>query len=116
MCVANGDNRKTIYTTNAIESLSSIIRAAIMKRKVVPTDDLVRKVIYLAIKDASKKWSMPIRQPKRDVQTPHAPHSHLVPDYPYSRHTTGASPYADPDNEHGYPRTWRITCALRICR
>ncbi|HEN3334205.1 TPA: IS256 family transposase [Yersinia enterocolitica] len=55
------DIRKAIYTTNAIESLNSVIRAAIRKRKVFPTDDSVRKVIYLAIKDASKKWSMPIQ-------------------------------------------------------
>ncbi|MEB5756882.1 IS256 family transposase [Citrobacter cronae] len=53
--------RKAIYTTNAIESLNSVIRAAIKKRKVFPTDDSVRKVVYLAIKDASKKWSMPIQ-------------------------------------------------------
>ncbi|CNI70668.1 putative transposase [Yersinia pekkanenii] len=37
------------------------IRAAIKKRKVFPTDDSVQKVIYLAIKDASKKWNMPIQ-------------------------------------------------------
>ncbi|MEM8325585.1 IS256 family transposase [Morganella morganii] len=55
------DIRKAIYTTNAIESLNSVIRQAIKKRKVFPTDDSVRKVIYLAIMDASKKWSMPIR-------------------------------------------------------
>ncbi|MFV8799376.1 IS256 family transposase [Yersinia sp. LJYL362] len=55
------DIRKAIYTTNAIKSLNSVIRAAIKKRKVFPTDDSVRKVIYLAIKDASKKWSMPIQ-------------------------------------------------------
>jgi len=39
----------------------SVIRQAIKKRKVFPTDDSVRKVIYLAIGDASKKWNMPIR-------------------------------------------------------
>jgi transposase-like protein len=50
-----------IYTTNAIESLNSVIRHAIKKRKVFPTDDSVRKVIYLAIMQASKKWTMPIR-------------------------------------------------------
>ncbi|MCU3013652.1 transposase, partial [Enterobacter hormaechei subsp. hoffmannii] len=50
-----------IYTTNAIESLNSVIRQAIKKRKVFPTDDSVRKVIYLAIDAASKKWNMPIR-------------------------------------------------------
>ncbi|AMW58825.1 probable transposase for insertion sequence element ISRM3-like [Salmonella enterica subsp. enterica serovar Weltevreden str. 2007-60-3289-1] len=55
------DIRKAIYTANAIESLNSVIRAAIKKRKVFPTDDSVRKVIYLAIEDASKKWSMPIQ-------------------------------------------------------
>lgn len=55
------DIRKAIYTTNAIESLNSVIRAAVKKRKVFPTDDSVRKVIYLAIRDASRKWSMPIQ-------------------------------------------------------
>ena len=55
------DIRKAIYTTNAIESLNSVLRAAIKKRKVFPTDDPVRKVVYLAIRDASKKWSMPIQ-------------------------------------------------------
>lgn len=55
------DIRKAIYTRNAIESLNSVIRAAIKKRNVFPTDDSVRKVIYLAIKDASKKWSMLIQ-------------------------------------------------------
>ncbi|QPB04450.1 IS256 family transposase [Yersinia pestis] len=55
------DIRKAIYTTNAIESVNSVIRAAIKKRKVFPTDDSVRKVVYLAIKNASKKWSMPIQ-------------------------------------------------------
>ncbi len=44
------DIRKAIYTTNAIESLNSVIRAAIKKRKVFPTDDSVRKDIYLAIR------------------------------------------------------------------
>lgn len=53
--------RKAIYTTNAIESLNSVIRKAIKKRKLFPTDDAARKVIYLAIRDASKKWTMPIR-------------------------------------------------------
>ena len=55
------DIRKAIYTTNAIESLNSVIRHAIKKRKIFPTDDSVKKVIYLAIQSASKKWSMPIR-------------------------------------------------------
>jgi transposase-like protein len=55
------DIRRAIYTTNAIESLNSVIRKAIKKRKLFPTDESARKVIYLAIRDASKKWTMPIR-------------------------------------------------------
>ena len=39
----------------------SVIRKATRKRKVFPTDDSARKVIYLAIQAASKKWTMPIR-------------------------------------------------------
>ncbi|MAP28403.1 MULTISPECIES: IS256 family transposase [unclassified Methylophaga] len=55
------DIRKAIYTTNAIESLNSVIRKAIKKRKLFPSDDSARKVVYLAILGASKKWTMPIR-------------------------------------------------------
>jgi transposase-like protein len=55
------DIRKVIYTTNAIESLNSVVRKAIRKRKLFPSDDSARKVVYLAILDASKKWTMPIR-------------------------------------------------------
>jgi len=55
------DIRKAIYTTNAIESLNSVIRKAIKKRKLFPSDDSARKVVYLAIDAASKKWTMPIR-------------------------------------------------------
>jgi transposase-like protein len=55
------DIRKAIYTTNAIESLNSVIHKAIKKRKLFPTDDPAKKVVYLAIMDASKKWTMPIR-------------------------------------------------------
>ncbi len=54
------DIRKAIYTTNAIESLNSVIRKAVKNRKVFPSDDSAKKVIYLAIKAASKKWSKPI--------------------------------------------------------
>jgi|GEM_PF-2050500 putative transposase len=55
------DIRKAIYTTNAIESLNSVIRKAVKKRKLFPTDDSAKNVIYLAIQDASKRWTMPIR-------------------------------------------------------
>ena len=55
------DIRKVIYTTNAIESLNSVIRKAVKNRKVFPHDQAAMKVIYLAIESAAKKWSMPIR-------------------------------------------------------
>jgi transposase-like protein len=55
------DIRKAIYTTNAIESLNSVIRKAIKNRKLFPNDDSAKKVVYLAIMQASKKWTMPIR-------------------------------------------------------
>lgn len=55
------DIRKAIYTTNAIESLNSVIRKAIKKRKLFPHDDSAKKVIHLAIEQASKKWTMPVR-------------------------------------------------------
>lgn len=55
------DIRKAIYTTNAIESLNSVIRKAIKQRKIFPSDNSVMKVIYLATERASAKWTMPIR-------------------------------------------------------
>ena len=54
------DIRKAIYTTNAIESLNSVVRKATKKRKLFPSDNSAKKVVYLAIQQASKKWSMPI--------------------------------------------------------
>jgi transposase-like protein len=53
--------RKVIYTTNAIESLNSMIRKATERRKLFSTDQSAMKVVYLAIEQAAKKWSMPIR-------------------------------------------------------
>ena len=52
--------RKAIYTTNAIESLNSVIRKATKKRKLFPHDDAAKKVVYLAVREASKRWTMPI--------------------------------------------------------
>lgn len=53
--------RKVIYTTNAIESLNSVIRKAIKNRKIFPNDNAAFKVVYLAMLQASKKWTMPLR-------------------------------------------------------
>ncbi len=55
------DIRRVIYTTNAIESVNYSIRKVTKKRGAFPTDDSVRKVIYLAISRASEKWTMPIK-------------------------------------------------------
>lgn len=52
------DIRRAIYTTNAIESLNSVIRKATKKRKVFPTEDSAKKVVYLAIRQASEKWTI----------------------------------------------------------
>ena len=54
------DIRKAIYTTNAIESLNSVIRKNTKNRKIFPSDQSALKVIYLAIEAASQKWTMPI--------------------------------------------------------
>jgi putative transposase len=52
--------RKVIYTTNAIESLNSVIRKAIKNRKIFPNDQSALKVVYLAVRKASEKWTMSI--------------------------------------------------------
>lgn len=55
------DIRKAIYTTNAIESLNSVIRHTTKKRKIFSSDDSVKKVIYLTVMSVSQKWTMPIQ-------------------------------------------------------
>ena len=52
--------RKAIYTTNAIESVNSVIRKAIRNRKIFPSESSAIKIVYLAINEAQKKWTMPI--------------------------------------------------------
>ncbi len=55
------DIRKAIYTTNAIESLNTVIRKSVKTRKLFPSDEASTKVVYLAVQAASKKWTMPIK-------------------------------------------------------
>lgn len=55
------DIRKAIYTTNAIESLNSVIRKSVKTRKLFPNDEAAMKVVFLAVQAASKKWTMPIQ-------------------------------------------------------
>ena len=56
-----GDIRRVIYTTNAIESLNSVIRKATTRHKMFPDDGAALKVAWLAIMGASRKWTMPIQ-------------------------------------------------------
>jgi len=55
------DIRKVIYTTNSIESLNMTLRKVIKNKRVFPTDNSVFKLLYLAVNNVSKKWTMPIR-------------------------------------------------------
>ncbi len=53
--------KKAIYTTNAIEAINRQIRKIIKNKGVFPNDNAIKKSVYLALKNASKKWTMPIR-------------------------------------------------------
>ena len=53
--------RKAIYTTNAIESLNMSLRKVTKNRGHFPSDDAMFKLLYLALKNIAKKWTMPIR-------------------------------------------------------
>lgn len=53
--------RRAISTTNAIESVNSVIRKLTRNRKIYPNEGSVLKIMYMAIREASKKWTMPIR-------------------------------------------------------
>lgn len=53
--------RQIIYTTNLIENLNGKIRKYTKNKLSFPSDDAVLKSVYLALREASKKWTMPIR-------------------------------------------------------
>lgn len=53
--------RTLIYTTNAVEGFHRMLRKFTKTKTIYPTDDSVRKSVYLSIQEISKKWSMPIR-------------------------------------------------------
>ncbi|MCC8417613.1 MAG: transposase, partial [Rickettsia endosymbiont of Bryobia graminum] len=53
--------RKAIYTTNAIESINRQIRKIIKNKGVFPDDKSIQKIIFLALTNASRKWTMPIK-------------------------------------------------------
>ena len=55
------DVRRTIYTTNTIESLNFSLRKVTRNKSSFPDDNSIYKVMYLAIKNASARWTMPIK-------------------------------------------------------
>ena len=55
------DIRKVIYTTNAIESINRSFRKILKNRGAFPTEQAVFKLMYLALQNIAKKWTMPIR-------------------------------------------------------
>jgi putative transposase len=55
------DIRKVIYTTNTIESLNMSLRKVTKNRGSFPTDEAMLKLLYLALKNIAKKWTLPIR-------------------------------------------------------
>ncbi len=53
--------RRAIYTTNTIESLNMTLRKIIKNRALFPSDEAVFKLVYLALRNISKRWTMPVR-------------------------------------------------------
>lgn len=53
--------RKVIYTTNAIESVNMSLRKITKNRGSFPSDEALLKLFYLALRNISQKWTMPIK-------------------------------------------------------
>ncbi len=53
--------RKVIYTTNAIESVNMGLRKLTKHRGAFPSDEALIKLLYLALRNISKRWTLPIR-------------------------------------------------------
>ena len=53
--------RKVIYTTNAVESVNDSLRRIIKNRGSFPSDEAALKLVYLALQNISKKWTMPVK-------------------------------------------------------
>ena len=60
--------RRAVYTTNAIESLNMSLRKVIKTRASFPNDDAAFKLLYLALRNIAKKWTMPIPNWSRAMQ------------------------------------------------
>ncbi len=57
--------RKVIYTTNAIESVNSVIRKFTRNRQIYPNEGSALKIVYMAIHEAANRWTMPIHHWKQ---------------------------------------------------
>ena len=53
--------RKVIYTTNAIESVNFSLRKLTNHRGAFPSDEALTKLLYLALRNISCKWTVPVR-------------------------------------------------------
>ena len=53
--------RRIIYTTNTVESYHRMVRKFTKSKAIFPTDDSIRKVVYMSVQEISKKWTMPVR-------------------------------------------------------
>jgi putative transposase len=53
--------RTLIYTTNAVEGFHRMLRKYTKTKAIYPTDDAVRKSVYLSIQEISRKWTVPLR-------------------------------------------------------
>ena len=53
--------RRLIYTTNAVEGFHRMLRKYTKTKTVYPSDDAVKKSVFLAVQEITKKWSMPVR-------------------------------------------------------
>ncbi len=53
--------RRIIYTTNAMEGYHRMVRKFTKTKSISPTDDSIRKTIYLNMKEIAKQWTMPVR-------------------------------------------------------
>ena len=53
--------RRAIYTTNTIESLNMTLRKVTKNRSLFPNDEAVFKLMYMALRNISQRWTMPIR-------------------------------------------------------
>jgi putative transposase len=66
-----GEIRRVIYTTNAIESLNMTLRKIIKTRGGFPTEEAALKLLYLGLRNAAKKWTMPVRDWKQAMNRFH---------------------------------------------